>query len=476
MTHENKIPEYDVIIGNFYKIAKYSPHNFEFNNLTDYLNAQKDVNDPSISNEEKAKLDLSIKKHEFFRDSFVKIFTTKAEKIIKNNTTQHEKFYTAYEEAYRDVNGIAGHPESSILKAIRTGDLELITDYWNVGIFEKIIEKMNNFLEVASYKKQDEIVKFLIEKGVGVNIDSSLSNAILADSKSTAEILLKKGANPNFVDEKGMPLLSSAICKENSLTELLLKYGANLDGVEGQKPPLHNCIYKNDIPQMKLFLKYGANPNAKSKAEKTSLDIAIERENIDAIKILLRHGVSPEVNDDFLMPGSDICALLKLESAFRTNDISFNTINSHPIVKMGIEVFDKNDPFLSNKLITGSQIEKFVKWKAETLLRTETLNEYTTNLSYMKNLISLYEFCKTDSNLLKSPIVKQLGEGISKYLVGKDIEAIKQPILTLKNMIVSKISDFIKDEEYKDDISILEDGLKACTIPLSGVHYETVEG
>ncbi|MCC8418061.1 MAG: ankyrin repeat domain-containing protein [Rickettsia endosymbiont of Glossina mortisans submortisans] len=444
MTHENKIPEYDVIIGNFYKIAKYSPHNFEFNNLTDYLNAQKDVNDPSISNEEKAKLDLSIKKHEFFRDSFVKIFTTKAEKIIKNNTTQHEKFYTAYEEAYRDVNGIAGHPESIILKAIRTGDLELITDYWNVGIFEKIIEKMNNFLEVASYKKQDEIVKFLIEKGVGVNINSSLSNAILADSKSTAEILLKKGANPNFVDEKGMPLLSSAICKENSLTELLLKYGAN--------------------------------PNAKSKAEKTSLDIAIEQENIDAIKILLRHGVSPEVNDDFLMPGSDICALLKLESAFRTNDISFNTINSHPIVKMGIEVFDKNDPFLSNKLITGSQIEEFVKWKAETLLRTETLNEYTTNLSYMKNLISLYEFCKTDSNILKSPIVKQLGEGISKYLVGKDIEAIKQPILTLKNMIVSKISDFIKDEEYKDDISILEDGLKACTIPLSGVHYETVEG
>lgn len=113
MTHEIKIPESDVIISNFYKLAKYSNHSFEFNNLTDYLNT---LNKPSISNEEKTKLNLSIKKHEFFRDRFVKIFKTEAEKIIKNNSEGSNTFYAAYDQVYRDINGIAGHPKIVYLK------------------------------------------------------------------------------------------------------------------------------------------------------------------------------------------------------------------------------------------------------------------------------------------------------------------------------------------------------------------------
>lgn len=306
---------------------------------------------------------------------------------------------------------------------------------------------MSSFLKIASNKKQDEIVQFLIKKDADVNIGSPLSEAIAEGSKSTAEILLKKGANPNFVYDKGigkgMSPLSYTIEKDTSLTELLLKYGAN--------------------------------PNAKSKEEKSLLETAAEQENIDAIKILLQYGVSPEVNDYSLTPGSDIYALLKLESAFRIKDISFNTINSHPIVKMNIEAFGKDSPFLSDKLIiTNSQIEEFVKWKVKILSSVETLNEYTK--SYAKNLILLYEFCKTDANLLKSPVVKLLEAGLSKCVGSKDIAAIKYPILTLKNMIVSKISDLIKDEEYKDYINILEEGLTTCVIPLSGVHYEKIEG
>jgi len=88
----------------------------------------------------------------------------------------------------------------------------------------QIREEINKIEDVN--KKDDSGLSYLHVAAINYNV-------------SAAELLLKKGADPNSVDNRGRTPLSYAIGKKNSnvvkIVELLLEYGADLDYKAGER-------------------------------------------------------------------------------------------------------------------------------------------------------------------------------------------------------------------------------------------------
>jgi len=111
----------------------------------------------------------------------------------------------------------------------------------------------------AVYNSNIEMLKFLEEKGFDIsspNLFTMVRKKI--DEKrllKAIDFLLKKGADINITNKKGVTSLMEAVFTE-----------------------------KNEV--LEFLLKNGADPEVKDKSGKTALDWAKEKKNADAIKIL----------------------------------------------------------------------------------------------------------------------------------------------------------------------------------------------
>lgn len=116
-------------------------------------------------------------------------------------------------------------------------------------------DDLNELLSDAVYYRQTEIEKYLLEKG------ATYDKALFAEFSSkvgggrNVEVLLKKGANPNYGDEDGFTVL-------------------------------HMATRDNNIELVKLLLKYGGNPNLEDKHLKNSYALAAEGGHTEMLKIL----------------------------------------------------------------------------------------------------------------------------------------------------------------------------------------------
>lgn len=93
--------------------------------------------------------------------------------------------------------------------------------------------------------------------------------------------------------------------------------------------PLHWAVHHENLKLVELLLEAGANRNVVSVFQKTSLSIAVEKNNHDIIQMLTRE---PGSETDIKYPDEDIC----FEKSDTTDVDAQNLIkeNSHDIIEM----------------------------------------------------------------------------------------------------------------------------------------------
>ncbi len=127
-------------------------------------------------------------------------------------------------------------------KAVRDGDINTVSSLLKKGISPSVVinEGTNatwkhSPLILAVKSKNTELVKLLIKSGADVNYvnvgsASALKEAALSDNDVIASLLITAKADVNFVDENEVPILFWAVSKKSKkVIPLLIKSGADPD-------------------------------------------------------------------------------------------------------------------------------------------------------------------------------------------------------------------------------------------------------
>lgn len=150
-----------------------------------------------------------------------------------------------------------------------------------------------------------EMAQLLVEKGAKVNAPSDMGWSPLMSAAGRCNIkvtnyLLAQGANPNFVDKRGVTALYSAASSNYcvSVAEVLLKHSANVNAryLSGLTA-LHQAAGQGAIKIIEVLLAHGATVDAKTDDGTTplgsSIPWGIERGGRGIAEILLKNGADP---------------------------------------------------------------------------------------------------------------------------------------------------------------------------------------
>jgi ankyrin repeat protein len=143
-------------------------------------------------------------------------------------------------------------------------------------------------LMYASWFGQAEMVRLLLENGADPNLESygpntALIDAVIAGHHKVIVLLLEANAKVDFAGQQGRTARDwAAICGHDSLLEyLLLKHPSqNLD----------EAIAYNDISGARRLITAGVDVNAVDFIGRTSLDIAVTRNNEIFVSLLSEFG------------------------------------------------------------------------------------------------------------------------------------------------------------------------------------------
>ena len=159
---------------------------------------------------------------------------------------------------------------------------------------------MSLLISVASNPDMtEELIKMLLDNGADVNhsVDegSPLMFAVLKGKLETSKLLVKKGANINYVDNsEGFSCLLLAVCEEYpKICSFLLENGAEVNyvrSVDGATPLIWAAKFgRGDI--CSILLKYGANVNSVYHLNGgTALNFAVLYGHGEVASMLMWHG------------------------------------------------------------------------------------------------------------------------------------------------------------------------------------------
>ncbi len=145
--------------------------------------------------------------------------------------------------------------QKDIFELARTGSLEEAKEY--IGKNPKSVNQLNENgfspLILACYRSNNEVAKYLIEKGADINGNSKMGTplmaAIVKGNNEIAKTLISKKANLNLADENGTTALIYAVQFKNiELIKLLLEKKAdkNLADKSGKTPFEHATFSKDE--------------------------------------------------------------------------------------------------------------------------------------------------------------------------------------------------------------------------------------
>ena len=120
------------------------------------------------------------------------------------------------------------------------------------------------------------------------SIDERLMRASEEGDAESVEMLLKKGANPNYRNKDGRtPLHIAAYHGHADVAELLIKNGADINARDNDGwTPLHDAAYKGRGEVVRLLLERGADPTVRGNDGRSPLDVARESGQSEVARVI----------------------------------------------------------------------------------------------------------------------------------------------------------------------------------------------
>jgi ankyrin repeat protein len=160
-------------------------------------------------------------------------------------------------------------------------------------------------LKSAALQGNDEIVKFLLDKGALVNPkdkdnDSDGQPMLMCVKKiSTLKILIESGAKIDDTDNWGNTSLKiAAHLNYKDAVTTLISYGArpNIKGEEGNTALLEAAM-KGNTEIIQILIESGADIDHRNNDGTTALMLAASHDNLESVKLLVNAGANIKVED-----------------------------------------------------------------------------------------------------------------------------------------------------------------------------------
>jgi ankyrin repeat protein len=209
--------------------------------------------------------------------------------------------------------------DSLLIMASKKGNTQIVKYLLEKGVNINIKNKHGNAaLHMASHNGHEEVLKALLEKGADINLSNTKGNtplhlAAYKGQKGIVEILLANiNCEKSAANQQGYTPLLLAISSDNENTvkteiiELFKSNGVNIDETtQFGYGPLHIAAVNNQYEIIPYLISNLADVNEKTGDEYTDtpLHIACRKGYIDVARILLEKGADPNLkNTDKFTP------------------------------------------------------------------------------------------------------------------------------------------------------------------------------
>ncbi|GIV16927.1 MAG: hypothetical protein KatS3mg022_2362 [Armatimonadota bacterium] len=120
--------------------------------------------------------------------------------------------------------------------------------------------------------------------------------AAVSDDFSTAELVLRLGASPNYRLPTGETPLTLA--RHPLMIKTLLAAGADVNARDGiGRSALFLAVERGDMSVVKVLVEHGADVNQATDSGVTPLMIASRDGRLDIVQLLVDHGADPTLRD-----------------------------------------------------------------------------------------------------------------------------------------------------------------------------------
>jgi len=169
--------------------------------------------------------------------------------------------------------------------------------------------------------------------------EERFAKAVSAGDIDMVRLLIKKGANINVKDRKGVTALMEATGKGYiDIARLLIEKGADVNAKSDEGlTSLMDVSFKGNVEMVKLLIERGADVNAKENGGRTALIHTSAKGNIEIVKLLIEKGANTDGAYLYaIAAGNNEIADLIRESSERVQR-SFVINRELPLYKLGNE-------------------------------------------------------------------------------------------------------------------------------------------
>lgn len=219
---------------------------------------------------------------------------------------------------------------SAFCVAVERGDFKMMDLLIKHGADVNFMDEYWVPLECAAERQDIEVVRHLLSKGADVKVTGAkaLMKAASRGKKAVVALLLAKGVDVNssarssargsgFYDTPTTALAEAAYSNHLDIAELLLRKGADPELQFHYGTPLFKATSGGHVNMVKLLLQYGADPKHNDSYWGTALQNAVANTKYEIMKLLIDSGADINSSTGYyasvlcLAAGSDDCALVK---------------------------------------------------------------------------------------------------------------------------------------------------------------------